>query len=165
MTCNGPLQPPSVLRWRWLLLLFAACLFSLQSTERVPPPAAQRCNWRHFQHERREENQSCQKHTPPVVPYHSCSRFLPVAPLKLFFVVFSPLSLLLLALSFHLCCFLAFVTSSYWFCSLALFFCFFIEFPLLSGSLFIDTNLTWAVLPKHLNTFHVFSNFHWHQTF
>lgn len=49
------LQPPSVLRWRWRLLLLGACLSSLQSTECVQPLAAWRRNWWHFQRERGEE--------------------------------------------------------------------------------------------------------------
>lgn len=69
-------QPLSDRRWRRCSLLFGIRLFSLESTERVRPPAAWRCNWWHFQHERREENRFCQEHTASFLSITPALAFL-----------------------------------------------------------------------------------------
>lgn len=69
-------QPLSDRRWRRRSLLFGIRLFSLESTERVRPPAAWRCNWWHFQHERREGNRFCQEHTASFLSITPALAFL-----------------------------------------------------------------------------------------
>lgn len=69
-------RPLSDRRWRRRSLLFGIRLFSLESTERVRPPAAWCCNWWHFQHERREENRFCQEHTASFLSITPALAFL-----------------------------------------------------------------------------------------